>query len=236
MRRCARKVCMSLMSDPIRTVATYGAHGVIDASGYQANEAVPQLKHAADKVGEILAEFGVEAERIRDNPDYTQQGKQSQLAQLAMTYLSRFPNLEVVLEGKRTLLQEMRAAATITLGEADQTARAVRAAEIRALLPKGDALAVRVIFDEAIITGDQDTFDAIRLAPRFLKLLPSADIADGEARWQEKRSPAQAKRLRDLQRAVDVLARVIADGKSIIQGEAGIQPLDAVEKMARGEE
>jgi len=131
------------------------------------------------------------------------------------------------------LISKLRAApAQVATGD---PSAAVLAAEIRTALPN-DPLQVAEIYQDAIENGEQPVYDAIRLAPRFLKLLSPEEIAAGEARWEATRDPPKAKRIADLRNALDVLTGVIAAARAAIIRNAGLPTANPLAAAAKGGE
>jgi len=216
-------------------MAKYGVVGAIDTTGYPDGSTIKVAAQYVTKVGEILAEFRGNVAQIRASADYTEAGKQSRFGELASVFLPRFDIFNPFLGSAQKKLDELRRTSVTTdPSEGDSAAQAIREAEIRALIPR-DSLEVRLIFIEAIENGEQETYDAIRRAPRFMKLLSAKDVADGEALWANKRDPEKAKHMSDLRKAIETLKTVIANAQSAIRSDAGISASNTLEAIARGD-
>jgi len=204
----------------------------INSTGYSPTSDVGLLSGVFIRTQEILGQFREAAQHIRDSADLTETGKGGQMQRLGVEYVERLRKSDPVIEQATRNLDNLRKKITISSTEGDNVARTLREQEIRGLLLQMDAVEVQEVWMTAIEEGDQLTFDAIRNAPKFTKLILPDTQRLGEAEWLDKRNPANAKELRDLTSALQAATDAIARVRSTICREANLPESDPIARLA----
>lgn len=213
-------------------LAVYGTVMPIDSTGYAPGSTVAEAAKYFGFTRDILADFRKAVTHVSNSNRLTPEGKAQDLGALALDYLPRLDRFGSFLVSAQKELDKLRASMTITSTD-DATAQAIIYKEIRDRLPK-DKFEVQRVYSQAIADGEQDTFDAIRRAPKFFDLLPKETIAKGEQDWNQKRDPAKSKLIADLDNAITRLKKGIEVAQSAIRTEAGVPQPNYLEQMASG--
>lgn len=218
----------------ITDMARFGSTRVIDTTGYQPSDQVAIAAQHVAWIRQAITEFNTAVGNIKTNGRYSDIGKAQALAELAPQYQTRLSQLAVVIGNMQKAVADLRAQTSVTdAASSDPVVTAIRAMEIRAALPK-DKLLILTVFTDAITNGDREVYDALRLAPPFMKLLTPTDLAVGEASWEAKRDPAKAKKIADLVNAINVVSAEVDRARKIVETETGVKVPSLITRLAAG--
>jgi hypothetical protein len=217
--------------DVLEMTATYGMSR-IDTAGHAATSDIGLLAGVLDKVMALRGEFDTATGQIRSSADFTPSGKAGQLGRVGMEYADRLLKFDKVIEQSQRHLSSLRDKVTISPVDPDNVVRVLREQELRMLLRNMDTVVVQTLWFDAIDKGDVMVFDAIRNAPSVSPLVGADALAKGELLWVDKRDPSHAKEIRDLDSALRVVIRAIADTRAHIVADAKLPESDPLAQIA----
>ncbi len=223
-----------LEMDNLELMAILGSPN-IDTTGYSATSEFKLLSDALEQIKEIHRKYGGAAASIRASANWTKTGKVGQLETLGTQYIDQLRMFDKLVDRARGSLEKLRSKTTIQPTESNDSSRTLKEQEVRSLLRKMDATEVQVVWFDAIDEGDQLVFDAIRNAPKFLKLILPETLEKGEAMWSEKRDPTLAKSIRDLSGAIRKVAKAKSAIAKAIANDSGLPEVDLLARLAAGE-
>jgi molecular chaperone GrpE (heat shock protein) len=182
----------------------------------------------------ILSEFRANAERVRSNRDFTPQGQQHRLAELAVDAANRLEVQRKVLRDydQRITAESAKLTAATTRTREDVLVTELRAQEIRKYVNTLDPLELQARYIAA--ASDPKYYElmlAVESAP--LQMLSDDVLAEGKALRMAAPSPEQSRLIRELQAMRKAVADAIESGMAMLHSN-GLPADDPISQLARG--
>jgi hypothetical protein len=181
----------------------------------------------------LVNSFETAVDRIKADPDLSATGIQNQITTSAETHLKSLGELRERMGKVEAARGEALTKAKAGRTKEDKFGSMLLENEIRRLLhesTKGDALAVRTAYVDALGAGDYDTLDAIENAPRLFPGIPD-DIDALKERRLETEDPRLGEEVQRLTAAVSDTTADLDLYEGDIRAASGLReddPLDAI--------
>lgn len=240
--------------EDLRVVAEDGVL-TIEIDPDQPDKDIANMKLLFDRAIEARRAFDDEFNEVVDSGNLTEDGKRTNVVQLAETTLSniRGENLIGVADQHHAeLLDSIRfKPATLDVRQFERTANptvsaaaaagrhaalAVREVEVRQWLFTQDDLKRAQVFNDAVDTRDELLFGAFANAPVPIRadLLSREMFKSGLERWEANVHPDAAKKVKALRRAIDLAKNAQRGLESHVRGAANVPDSFAPVVLGRG--
>lgn len=226
------------INDQLEQLAAFGsldtAQLADDPAFSDRQEAKKVVSFTAENIAKLdglLSELSVKASELEDSRDFTQQGREKELARLGQAFSKSLDELNIdqfltaarsKLRAETDLLNESRSAEPLSLQDRIAVARELRESGL-------DGLELVGVIESAIDAGDDALADATLNLPPYIRPLDNETSERLRDKWNTARNPRQAKVVSAMRAAIQQLeARQRATCNELFARTKTNDPLEAI--------